>query len=89
MAQVRWTSGGEADVVLFQGERIELQSSVPAAPGTPLDGTLTEAGQSLRVKVHGCRKLDGGFRIHGRVIDLRRELRPVLEGLRGALPGEG
>jgi hypothetical protein len=80
MAHVRWSKGGDADVVAFDGDRITLRSTVPSAPGTPLDGVLA-SGAGVRVKVHGCRREGDAFVIAGRMVDLRRETRAEVTAL--------
>jgi hypothetical protein len=74
MAHIRWTKGGDADVVAFDGDRITVRSTVPSAPGTPLDGVLAN-GAAIRVKVHGCRREGDAFVVTGRALDMRRETR--------------
>ncbi len=84
MSHVAFDKGGEANVVALEGERISLLSTVASPPGSPLVGKLHEgvnAGASVRIKVHGCRREGDGFRIEGRVIDMTRDLRSALAAL--------
>ena len=69
----------------FEGLRATLLSPAAAAPGARLFCVLTEgrlplAGDRvLKVKVHRCVKVEGGFRIDGKAFDLRRPLRLALQ----------
>jgi hypothetical protein len=80
MADLRWTKGGEADVVSLTADIVNVRSTIPSAPGSRLDATLA-SGSGFRVKVHRCQKSELGFAIEGRLIDLRREVRGELEAL--------
>jgi hypothetical protein len=84
---VAWSKGGEASVILLEGDAITLRSSVPSPPGSRIQGTMPPApaggqgsgGEILRVKVHSSkRQEDGTFLIEGRVLDLTRALRERL-----------
>jgi hypothetical protein len=76
-----WSQGGHARIAELVGERIVLVSTVPLPPGSRAEGALEGEG-TLRVKSHGSRKQeDGTFRVEGRVLDLRRELRERLAKL--------
>lgn len=72
--------GGRATVVETSGERIVLESDVPAPPGSLLAGTLPGEPRPFRVKVRSCRRVDSGdaFRIEGRLVDLTRRQRERL-----------
>jgi hypothetical protein len=79
---VAWNGGGEARIVSLDGERIVLVSTVPLPPGSRPEGRLVEGGDAVRVKSHGSRKLeDGTFRVEGRALDLRKELRERLAAM--------
>lgn len=80
MADLRWSKGGEAELVSLTADIIQLRSTIPSAPGSRLDATMA-SGAGFRVKVHRCRKVDSSFAIEGRLIDLRREVRGELEAL--------
>ncbi len=80
MTTIRWERGGEAIVTRIDGERIECSSTVSAAPGTPLQGQLSEHG-TFKVKVIGCQRDQDRWRITGRLVDLRREVREALLAL--------
>lgn len=87
MAHVAWTKGGEADLAVIEGDRVQLRSSVAAAPGTPLEGSLQGgSGKRFRVKVARCRRDEpaGVFIIEGRLVDASRDLRSELSALVGA-----
>ncbi len=93
MAHVMWTRGGEADLGALEGDRVQLRSSVAAAPGTPLEGALQGgSGKHFRVKVARCRRDEaaGIFVIEGRLMDATRDLRAELSTLVGsnAAPAE-
>lgn len=81
-ARVIWTRGGEARIVSIAANAIVLRSTVPAPPGTRIDGTI--GGIMLRVKVHAS-KSDGDrdreFVLQGRPLDLTREARERLEAM--------
>ena len=86
---LRWTAGGEARVVAIGADAIALRSTVPAPPGSRIEGTLLgDPPVTLRIKVHASRRqADGEFVLHGRPLDLTRETRARLEALAGA--GDG
>lgn len=74
---LRWSDGGEAEVVETDGERLVVMSTRAAAPGQPL-GAISglQSTSRVRIKVQGCcRQPDGRFRIHGRWLDLTRSTR--------------
>lgn len=93
MANVPFTcaKGEPGAIVALDGERIELVSERPEAPGSRPVYRLAD-GAEVRIKVHGCKRegvvasADAGasdgagsvFRIDGRVIDLTRALRERL-----------
>jgi hypothetical protein len=74
---VRWDKGGEAHIVEVDDGAIVLRSTVPAPPGSRLEGVLGgDPPERLRVKVHSSkRQEDGGFVLAGRLIDATREVR--------------
>jgi len=79
---VAWNGGGEARIVSLDGERIVLVSTVPLPPGSRPEGKLLGGGDPVRVKSHGSRRLeDGTFRVEGRALDLRKELRERLAAM--------
>jgi len=72
------TSGGTADVVETDGDRVVLSSTVAAPPGSSLKGEWAAASTQIRIKVRGCRREqsgDGRFRIEGRFVNLGRAKR--------------
>lgn len=81
MAHVRWASGGEADVVSCDDDRVVVRSSIAAAPGSRPEGSL-EDGRAFRMKVHRCQRQQEGdaiwFEIGGRLLDAPRTLRDHL-----------
>lgn len=81
-ARVVWARGGEGELSAFDGERAEVLSSTPAAPGTPLKGAIGDEARALELKVHGCKRVDDGrFAVRGRVVNLTRDLRALLQSL--------
>jgi hypothetical protein len=77
---VRWAKGGEARVASIASDAIALRSTVPAPPGSRLDGHLDgEPPATVRVKVHASkRQAEGDFLIEGRLLDATREVRARL-----------
>jgi hypothetical protein len=86
MTRIVWTSkSGEAELVAFDGELIQLLSTIPSPPGSRLEGSF--GTMTLRVKVHQCeRQADGRFELRGRAFDFVRETRDAL--LASVKPGE-
>lgn len=81
MMNVRFPCFDEpARVTAYGQERIEIHAEAAAAPGTPLRGTL-EDGEALELKVHRCQRVEDGFCIRGRCMNLRRSVRLRLEAL--------
>jgi|SoiMethySBSTD1v2_1073268.scaffolds.fasta_scaffold2946561_2 hypothetical protein len=70
---------GEATLHAIDGDRVSLDASVPAAPGTPLCASL-ESGTAVRIKVHRCVRAGDRFSIEGRLLDASRALRQEIEG---------
>jgi hypothetical protein len=77
---VRWAKGGEARVATIASDAIALRSTVPAPPGSRLDGRLEgDPPATVRVKVHASkRQPEGDFLIEGRLLDATREVRARL-----------
>jgi hypothetical protein len=82
-AALEWSRGGLARFVSVRADAVVLFSSVPSPPGSRIDGTLLEEPRdTIRIKVHVCRRVeDGTFRLEGRALDLRRDLRARLEAM--------
>ncbi|MCS6898204.1 MAG: hypothetical protein RMJ98_02690 [Myxococcales bacterium] len=79
--QIMWSSGRKGSVVEVQGEKVILRSDVALAPGTPTTFSLeASGGEVFQVKVHSCRREGTGFVLTGRLINLTREQRTLLEG---------
>ncbi len=77
-ARLRWTNGGDAEIVAIGADTVSLVSSVPSPPGSRIEGALAD-GAKLKVKIHASRKQDDGtFRLEGRPLDMTRELRERL-----------
>jgi hypothetical protein len=78
--QVVWSSGKKGRVVEAEGERVVLRSEVAFAPGTPAAFSLQDPPtEGFLVKVHGCRREGAEFVITGRLVNLTRTLRALLE----------
>jgi len=80
MPHVKLQKGGDADLVLLDGDRVSLRSTQAFAPGAPLVGTLASSSL-VRVKVHRCQRRDDAFLVEGRLVDATRELRRELTAL--------
>jgi hypothetical protein len=83
-ARVTWAMGGKATIVSIGADTIVLVSTVPAPPGSRIDGTVAgEAGGTpLRVKVHGSKSAGtGDVVLRGRPLDMTRAVRERLEAL--------
>jgi hypothetical protein len=81
-AEIAWTGGGTAVIDVIDGDRIELVSTRAFAPGSRPDGTLVAGGHRIWMKVHGSRRQDdGGFRVKGRLLNVRREMLHLLKEL--------
>ena len=72
----------------LDGERITLSSTIPRAPGGPLDGAL-ESGSRLSIKVASCRKQGAAFTIEGRLVNATRALRAEIAALLAVSFGPG
>jgi hypothetical protein len=86
---VRWSKGGEGRIVSIAADSVVLRSTVPAPPGSRIDGlTVTPSKVLLRVKIHACRRQpEGDFLLEGRPLDLKREQRERLEAVAGQCRG--
>lgn len=95
MAHVAWVKGGFASFLKAEDDRVELLSSMPSAPGSRPEGSLS-SGTRVRVKVARCRRRDASeeppmFVIEGRLIDASRSARDEMASLAasgGASPAE-
>jgi hypothetical protein len=78
--QVFWKAGGEATFLsLEKGEKVELISTRPFAPGSRPEGTLSDR-QPVWLKVHASRQQpDGRYLVSGRLLNATRTLRAILE----------
>jgi hypothetical protein len=79
--KLTWESG-ESGVVrqLVGEERVVVDATMPAAPGTPLSG-LNAEGLAYRLKVKSCRKIADDplcYRLEGRLLNITREARERL-----------
>ncbi len=82
-AHVRWDKGGEAIVVSVDASGVVLRSTVPAPPGSCIEGALAgDPPARVRVKVHASRRqAEGGYVVSGRWIDATREVRERVRAL--------
>jgi hypothetical protein len=82
---VHWAKGGEARVATIAADAIVLRSTVPAPPGSRIEGRLEgDPPAMVRVKVHASkRQPEGDFVIEGRLLDATREVRARLEATVG------
>lgn len=79
-ALLTWDKPGTATITRVDGEKVELVSSIPFAPGSRPEATLAPGAERIWIKVHGSHRLpDGNFKVEGRLINLTRDLRAVLE----------
>ena len=84
-AEITWNGGGTAVIDAIDGDRVEVVSTRAFAPGSRPEGTLVTGGHPIWLKVHGARRQEeGGFRVKGRLLNVRRE---VLHLLKAIVPG--
>ena len=72
--------GVEAHVQLLDGDRVELTTPQPSAPGTRLGARLGD-GRELRLKVLRCVRRGDGYAVEARLFDASRELRRALAAM--------
>lgn len=91
------TPKGPVEVISTDGQNVTLQADFPSPPGSPLRGVLREAGFTLQVKIHGCRRVTVStssapsneprpadrFEFHGRWVSLSKEARLAVLGGNG------
>jgi hypothetical protein len=77
--------GVEARLLALSGDRAELATSVPSAPGTRLGAKLAD-GRELRLKVLRCVRRGDEFAIEARLFDASRALCRSLAALLGLAP---
>lgn len=70
--------GGRAELVETDGERVVLEATRAAPPGSRLDATLD--GVDYSIKVRACKKSGATFRIEGRWVNLSRGQRERVLG---------
>jgi hypothetical protein len=79
---IRWAKGGDANIVAIDDDRVTLDSSLSSPPGSLVEGVLVNDGGAIRIKVRGCKKVEGErFRIEGRILDASRDLRTRVAAL--------
>jgi len=65
----------------IDGEMVTLVSERPHPPGSRVQGVVQD-GTSVTLKTHACKKRgDGKFDLHGRLLNLQRDVRERLERL--------
>jgi hypothetical protein len=84
-AHVSWSGTGEADIVLLDGDRVNLLSTTPSAPGSRPSGKLA-SGTPVRMKVARCKRQDERFLIEARLLDATRDTRAEIQSLLGEPP---
>jgi hypothetical protein len=76
---------GAGRIVSMDGARVVFETEAAAPPGASLSCTVEGAPLAFKVKVSGCKRLEGRapatFRIEGRLVDLTREQRMALESM--------
>lgn len=92
MAHIRWDKGGDASVVIAEDDLVTVDSSIPSAPGSRIEGSIA-SGAKVRVKVARCKRLPAQdpsplYRIEGRLLDASRALRSELGALARANPAK-
>ncbi len=76
---VALSHGGEGHLDQLAADRIILSATVPSAPGSRISATFDD-GTVVNFKVLGCRRnADGQFAITGRLFNLTRQQRLVLQ----------
>ncbi len=78
MTEIELSNGVALELMALDGERVSLRSGQAAAPGSRLEGAVL-GDHRLRIKVHRCLRVGDGFEIEGRLFDLTRELRELLQ----------
>lgn len=78
MIELELSGGVRVELCAMDGERVTLKSPQAFAPGSPLEGTALD-GRRLHIKVHRSVRSGDGFEIRGRLFDLKRELRELLQ----------
>ena len=80
MSMIRWTKGGNAEVIEARDDQVAVRSTIASAPGSRLEGSLP-SGVALRLKVARCRAENGAFRIEGKLLDATRATRDEVAAL--------
>ncbi len=70
--------GGEAQLVETDGTLVVVVASRAFPPGATLVGIWAPDSAGYPIKVRGSRKVDGGFRVEGRLMNLSRAQRERL-----------
>ncbi|MDX2054967.1 MAG: hypothetical protein SFV15_21370 [Polyangiaceae bacterium] len=75
MSKLALVPEGNAEIVEVQGVHAVLHSDRAYPPGAPLSANLVSTGQSVQVKITGCKKLDERFVLRGRFVSLSKTTR--------------
>jgi hypothetical protein len=83
MSHIDWKTGGDADLLLFDGDKVELVSTAPFAPGSLPEGALSAPPHgAFKMKVRRSKKEpDGRFHVWGRLVNVTRDVRALLDAL--------
>ena len=77
---IRWTKGGDAQVIEARDDLVAVRSSIASAPGSRIEGALP-SGTAVRLKVARCRADGDRFRIEGKLLDATRAARDEVAAL--------
>jgi hypothetical protein len=80
-------AGASAELCRVDGERFLMRATRAYAPGTPLKASVDGTSEVLDLKVaRSVRTTDGDFNVDGRLVNLTRAQRLLIEGSLGATP---
>ena len=82
-ASIRFDQKGTATLIDMLGDNLTLQSDFSAPPGATLQGTITNCGQQVHIKVRDCRRCPNApnqFVLRGRSVNLSRSARGAFVG---------
>jgi hypothetical protein len=80
---IDWKTGGDAFLLLLDGDKVELVSTAPFPPGSRPEAALsTPPHATFSIKVHRSKKEpDGRFHVWGRLVNATRDVRAALGSL--------
>jgi hypothetical protein len=74
-------AGASAELCRVDGERFLMRATRAYAPGTPLKASVDGTGEVLDLKVaRSVRTSEGSFNVDGRLVNLTRAQRTLIEG---------